>query len=172
MAEPLQVVWDALDRGDFDPHGPLHAYRARCPGHDGTGREALHVSEGTDRRVLLHCFARQCEPRLILERLGLQVGDLFPAGHHKARRSGPVSVRTSDLTEQAQVVARTLRDLNAAGMPWEAMVMCDCPFCGGPGAWLRTSSRRGNVPVVDCPEGCGPREFTLALQARRAGLMA
>src|SRR4051812_40949400 len=44
--DPLDTVWAALDAAGYDPHGQEHDFRARCPGHDGENRDALHVSEG------------------------------------------------------------------------------------------------------------------------------
>src|SRR5829696_3558874 len=83
--DPMQVVHDALEAAGCEPRGPLHDFRARCPGHDGENRDALHVSEGADRRAVLWCF-RGCEPEAIVRALGLAWRDLFPPGHRRNRR--------------------------------------------------------------------------------------
>lgn len=168
--DPLAVVWGALEHRDCSPRGSSHDFRARCPGHDGDNALSLHVAEGVDRQVLLHCFAHQCTPERIVDALGLTIADLFPAGHRRARRTSAAHVRRSDLTGNAQVVANTLAALDIARMPWQAMVMTDCPFCGSPGAWLRTAS--DDAPFVDCPTGCTTGEFTQALAYRLAGAKA
>jgi hypothetical protein len=105
--DPLTTVWEALEFGGYEPHGELHHFRARCPGHQSDNREALYVSEGADRRVLVYCHAHGCEPRLIVTAVGLTMSDLFPGGHHRARRRSLDPVRRSDLTGNAQAVAST-----------------------------------------------------------------
>lgn len=51
-------------------------WRARCPSCGGSGQK-LSVAEGDGGRILIHCFGG-CGPLLILQSLGLNVGDLFP----------------------------------------------------------------------------------------------
>jgi len=164
---PLHRLWDALERRGYQPHGPQHNFRARCPAHDGDNADALHVSAGPDGRALVWCFRCEAPAVRIVERLGLTVGDLFPAGHRKARRPPIKSAQRSDLTGNARTVANVLGALDALTRPWAAMVGCDCPYCGEPGAWLRTSSEA--APHVDCPHGCNSSEFTQALAGRLAG---
>ena len=40
------------------------------------------------------------------------------------------------------------------------MLTCRCPYCGGPGAWLRASNEQVDV---DCEAGCDAHAFTQAL---------
>jgi len=60
-------------------YGDGYVARCPCPNH-GEGRgdfnPSLSVSEGDDRRVLLHCFAG-CEAKDIAHALNLQLADLF-----------------------------------------------------------------------------------------------
>jgi hypothetical protein len=170
--DPLTTVWEALEFAGFEPHGQPHDFRSRCPAHHGDNRDALKVTEGTDRRVLLWCHAHGCEPQLIVTALGLSMSDLFPPGHHRARRRALEPVRRSDLTGNAQAVASTLHALDVLELPWWAMVNTDCPYCGSPGAWLRTTSKpdsatsKAGRPWVSCPEGCTTDQFTSALAGR------
>lgn len=50
-------------------------YLARCPVHEDR-KQSLSVSEGNDRRALIHCHAG-CEPEAILAALGLESRDFF-----------------------------------------------------------------------------------------------
>jgi len=51
-------------------------YTARCPAHEDR-TASLSISEGTDGRILLHCFAG-CGAGDVVTALGLQLADLFP----------------------------------------------------------------------------------------------
>jgi len=50
---------------------------ARCPSHDDQ-TASLSISQGQDGRVLLKCFAG-CDTVTIVERIGLQMCNLFPS---------------------------------------------------------------------------------------------
>src|SRR5689334_4577567 len=118
--DPLHTLWDALERRDCDPHGDLHNFRARCPAHQGANREALHVTEGCDRRALLHCFAHGCDPDRIVAALDLTTSDLFPAGHRRGRRRPMPAAKRTDLTGAARAVADVLAALEVIGHEWQA----------------------------------------------------
>ena len=165
ITDPLTTMWEALEFGDYEPHGQPYDFRARCPVHGGDNRDALKVTEGVDRRVVLWCHAHGCDPRLIVTALGLTMADLFPPGHRRGRRRPLEPVRRSDLDGNAQAVASTLHALDTLGLPWQAMVTTDCPYCDSPGAWLRTNSGP-DKPHVDCPDGCTTSQFTSALAGR------
>lgn len=51
-------------------------YTAQCPGHDDK-ENSLSITEGTDRRILLHCHAG-CSVKEILDSMGLKLADLYP----------------------------------------------------------------------------------------------
>ena len=57
-----------------------HDHTARCPAHEDQ-RASLTVADG-ERCVILRCHAG-CEPRAIVEALGLTWADLFPPKHGK-----------------------------------------------------------------------------------------
>ena len=162
--DPLRVAWDALEARDCKPHGKQHDFRARCPVHDGGNRQSLHVSVGADFRAVVYCFARACSAEAICAALGLSVADLFPAGHHNARRVTPPAVKRSDFTGAAAGVANTLYALEKLGKPWDVMLSTDCPYCGAQGTWLRADSN--GTLNVDCPYGCNAERFTGALLGR------
>jgi hypothetical protein len=162
--DPCRVVFDALEHHGCEPHGELHNFRASCPVHGGDNRDALKVTEGSDRRVLLWCHAHGCEPEAIVVSVGLGMGDLFPAGHHRAGKRSLEPVGRSDLARNAQAVASTLHALDTLRTPWRAMVTTCCPYCDSPGAWLRVSD--SGKPHVDCPDGCTADKFTSALAGR------
>jgi 5S rRNA maturation endonuclease (ribonuclease M5) len=53
-----------------------NGWKALCPAHDDQ-KQSLHVSEGKDGRVLIHCHAG-CSVNNICQALGIDLGDLFP----------------------------------------------------------------------------------------------
>ncbi len=53
---------------------------ARCPAHDD-GRPSLSIAEGSERRVLLRCFAG-CTIESIVSALGITLRDLFGSNSH------------------------------------------------------------------------------------------
>lgn len=59
-------------------------YLARCPAHDDP-HPSLSISEGDDRRILLHCWAG-CATQDVLAAIGLRFTDLFP--EHPRRHGG------------------------------------------------------------------------------------
>lgn len=68
----IDAVLVRLDRVRKSGRG----YTARCPAHEDRSA-SLSVSEGTDGRVLLHCFAG-CGAADVVAALGLTLADLFP----------------------------------------------------------------------------------------------
>ena len=53
--------------------------------------------------------------------------------------------------------------LEQVGEPWQLMLTYRCPYCGGPGAWLRATYDQVDV---DCQAGCDAQAFTKALLGR------
>jgi hypothetical protein len=53
-----------------------NGWKALCPAHDDQ-KQSLHVSEGKDGRVLIHCHAG-CSVNNICQALGIDLRDLFP----------------------------------------------------------------------------------------------
>jgi hypothetical protein len=136
LSDPLRVVWDALDRADCSPHGAQWDFRSRCPAHDGENPSALHVAVGVGGQAVLWCFARQCDAEQIVAALDLEMCDLFPAGHRRARRRHLPDARRRDFAGSARTVVNVLAGLQALGSDWSASVRCDCPHCGAPAAVL------------------------------------
>jgi hypothetical protein len=158
---PLRTVWDALERDGWNPQGPEHKFRARCPAHNGDDRN-MYVAEGSDGRALLHCFSRGCSVDSIRQALGLPWGALFPVGHADA-------IPISELQAQPRKgvsarVASILAGLDDLREPYVFQVFCRCQFCGSDGAWLRAHS--GGEVHIDCPNGCRTRAFMQGLSGR------
>jgi hypothetical protein len=96
--------------------------------------------------------------------LGLRVADLFPNGHYLGRRYPLQPVKRSDFDGTARKVANVLHALEQVGEPWTLMLTTNrCPYCGGPGAWLRADDDHVDV---DCPAGCDAQAFTNGLLGR------
>lgn len=154
--DPLTTVWHALDAAGCGPHGKEHDFRARCPGHEGENPEALHASEGADRRVVLHCF-RGCEPEQIVRALGLAWRDLFPAGHHHHQRRARPRPRPRGPMEVV------LDGLALAGISYRGMWVADqCPYCSAGGLWLYMGPQGG--VGAECANGCARTEILGALE--------
>lgn len=166
--DPLATVWDALERHGCDPHGQPHDFRARCPGHGGDGIDSLHVRVGADLRVVLWCFAHQCDAKDIVAALGLQMGDLFPAGHRSARRRQLAAAKRSDFTGPARTLANVLKALCELGEErWSGEIVCDCPYCGSENTRLVVSGNPNHRPYVHCrEENCTAETFQQALAGR------
>ncbi|MDQ8044535.1 MAG: hypothetical protein REI11_08015 [Patulibacter sp.] len=121
---------------------------------------------GVDGQVIAHCYARQCDIADIVRALGLQIADLYPAGHRQARRRALPSVSRSDLKGNVLSVAQTLAALDRVGRPWQLTLGFECPYCAGPAyAWLRVAE---DGPIgLDCLAGCTANEVAGSL----AGLL-
>ena len=94
----------------------------------------------------------------------VNVADLFPDGHRRARRFPPPVLKRSDFTGAAGGVANTLYALTKLEASWDLMLSTDCPFCGAQGTWLRANST--GTLNVDCPGGCDADRFVGALIGR------
>lgn len=152
MSDQLRIVWDALDVGGYGPHGQLHDFRARCPGHDGENRDALHISAGAGGIVLLCCFAHGCSTDEIVEPLGLRTRDLFPLDPGDSGRRLRAA-RREDFTGNARVAANALAALEQLGEPWAlALWLGECPNCERQHLQLSISST--GEPRVYCGRGC------------------
>jgi hypothetical protein len=141
-------MWDALERAVCAPHGEPWNFRSRCPAHDGENPNALHVSVGCDGQAILWCFAHQCGAEQIVAAVGLQMHDLFPAGHRRARRRPLPDACRADFTGSARAVANVLAGLEAVGGDWLVQLRCDCAHCGAPAAVLFAD--RSGVTLM-CP---------------------
>lgn len=61
-------------------------YSAKCPAHDDR-HNSLSISCGTDGRILLNCHAG-CEPKQIVDAMGLKMMDLYQTEKPKRNRCG------------------------------------------------------------------------------------
>jgi hypothetical protein len=163
--DPLRTLWDRLDAGGYEPHGEPFAFRARCPAHDGTNREALSVSVGADGRALAHCHAHDCDVQDVTAALGLDVCDLFPAGHKRARRVGMPEVARRDFKGPAGDVAHVLYALEQLDLGWRCELAMYCPACGDP-AKLVASSLYDTF--VSCPNFCTAEKVAQILAGKLA----
>jgi hypothetical protein len=173
-SDPLTRVRDALERADCQPRGREHDFTARCPSHpDNT--PSLHVSEGEDGRVLLHCFAG-CAAESVVAALRLTLADLFPrdplsgphwprplrdryveiAGRVNALEAGPAARGMRDADLLVDVLVQLARD----SRQFTASVMFTCPECGAGHAWIR---RNHAGLAADCDQGCDEHQVFTAL---------
>jgi hypothetical protein len=74
MSAPIEQL---LSRLDGVKRSRKNGWMSRCPAHNGDGR-SLAVTHADDGRILIHCFAHQCEAGDILAAVGMSTSDLFP----------------------------------------------------------------------------------------------
>lgn len=67
-----------------------NGYKAFCPAHDDR-KQSLHVSEGKDGRVLIHCHAG-CSVNDVCAAIGLTLKDLFPEPERQHNPATPGKV--------------------------------------------------------------------------------
>lgn len=169
--DPLAALYEDLERGDYDPRGPEHDFRSRCPGHGGDSH-SLHVCEGVDRRAVLYCFAHQCEPATIMAALGRSVRDLFPDDDGTPYRPGTGQRKRADVERDA--TATLLAHLGMAGIGWhhgrllsgeenpDFFVADYCPACASPRMLIQRASEKETI--VSCAMGCKPRAIRACLR--------
>lgn len=90
MSAPIEQL---LSRLDGVKQVKANGWMSRCPSHNGEGK-SLAITHSDDGRILIHCFAYQCEVSDILDAVGMSVGDLFP-DKLPEHRYGPVKDRKS-----------------------------------------------------------------------------
>src|SRR5690242_14583334 len=94
----------------------------RCPAHEDR-KASLTVTEGEDGRIVLHCHAG-CDPKAILDRLGLVWSDLFVEARAPRREVATYDYRDRDGRLLYQVVRfepkdfRQRRPNGAGGWVW------------------------------------------------------
>jgi len=159
--DPLQLCWDALERGGYGPHGQAHDFRARCPGHDGDNSSALHVSAGASGKVLLWCFAHGCSEEEIVTPIGLRVSDLFSVDPGDSGRRLHVA-RREDFIGKARTLANVLLAVERLEVRWGlALWLDECPNCEWPHAQISINSN--SEPRLYCHRGCELRMVEQAL---------
>src|SRR5208282_4186453 len=94
---PIELVLSRLPTATRNGDGWI----ALCPAHDDKN-PSLSITQGADRRVLLHCHAG-CSPEAVCESIGLKLADLFPG--KPERNGGPRKVvATYDYTDEGGVL--------------------------------------------------------------------
>lgn len=90
MSAPIETLLSRLDGVRQSKH---NSWMARCPAHNGDGR-SLAITYTDEGRILMHCFAYECEVSDIMAAVGMTVSDLFPTRlpeHRYAPRKHGVS---------------------------------------------------------------------------------
>jgi len=128
---------------DYGPYGKSYDFRSRCPVHNGGSRDALHVWLRADGAVAMYCHRCHANGEAVMKALGRDVRELFPPGHHNARRLPVWEARRSDFTADcsARHLVDNLHALEHVGAEWYGELRFDCPHCGSPVAVLQVSSR-------------------------------
>jgi hypothetical protein len=67
-----------------------NGWKAHCPAHDDR-RQSLHVSEGKDGRILIHCHAG-CSVNDVCAAIGLTIKDLYPEPERRRNQASPSEV--------------------------------------------------------------------------------
>lgn len=76
MSDAQQTIINAIEASTARPvRKSGNGYRTLCPYHGGKHHN-LSISDGTDR-VLLHCHSNNCDPKDILESIGLKINDIY-----------------------------------------------------------------------------------------------
>jgi hypothetical protein len=141
-APDRRPLWEALEARDLGPRGREHDFRARCPHHDGDNDQALHVWEVADAAAMVHCF-RGCGTRDVVRALGLNMRDLFPPGHDRARPIRGVG-------KPVPFADRVLHQLRKLGVPYRATPdpgfwVALCPACTSKSAlWIFETTAGGS----------------------------
>lgn len=102
-----------LSRLDKVKKSGKSSWMACCPAH-GDKNPSMVVSEGTDGRVLVHCFAQGCSIQDIVASVGLEISDLMPdrVGEY---RSGSQTFHPMDVLKAVRTdLERALIALKAA----------------------------------------------------------
>jgi hypothetical protein len=142
---PLERVLAKLPDAKRDGKG---GFMARCPAHDDS-TPSLHVSEGTDGRVLVNDFGG-CDFNAVCAALELEAGDLFPPKNGK-RGGGGVSTPGSTRATVQTPPGLTLRQYaEAKKLPLgflEGVGLSDVEL-GSPVVRIRYADVDGNEAAV------------------------
>ena len=76
MSDTLHTIVSLIEQHTGKPaRQSPKGFRTVCPGHDGKNY-SLVLSDG-DTRVMMHCHSHECDPKVILESIGLSIKDVF-----------------------------------------------------------------------------------------------
>jgi hypothetical protein len=104
MSAPLDGVLERLRSADCSPTQSGSEWKARCPAHDDRN-PSLSIKEGSDGRVLLHCFAG-CSTDAVCSALGMKTADLFDPS---TRRNGTRPKGAFDTPDEVVAFLRSKR---------------------------------------------------------------
>lgn len=162
-ADP-RVVWDALARLDYGPHGPVDNFRSRCPGHDGDNPTSLSVRLQPSGIITAYCHAYGCAPEEIVERIGLRMADLFPSDRVYTGR-GLRNARREDFTGDYRTAVNTLLAAQVLGNAVRVEIkFVECPCCESPHASVVVPA--SGEPFTHCWRECGVEAMTGGLAER------
>lgn len=101
----MSQISKLLDRLDGVRRKREGQYMACCPAHPDKS-PSLAVGEGTEGRVILHCYAG-CSAHDIVTAIGLELGDLFPPTdrHYNSMFSHMYRERPKHLEHEDRVVS-------------------------------------------------------------------
>lgn len=115
------------------------SWTAKCPAHDDR-KPSLTVTEGSDGRVLINCFAG-CAPVAVLEALGLRMRDLFPRRNGQAgttpkaesasdrkAESPPAGLVLTQYAEAKRLPVDFLRGLGLSDVSYQGAPAVRIPF--------------------------------------------
>lgn len=111
---PLDLILERLRAAGEEPRRNGEWWMAHCPAHDDSTPSLGVKEEPKTGRAVVKCFAG-CDDKIVLERLGLRVKDLFPP---KTKREEPfLSVRAGfTLEELAQAKKLPVDFLRSLGV--------------------------------------------------------
>ena len=76
MSDILHKVISAIEAVNIKPFSKSgKGFRLQCPAHDGKDLN-LYVADG-DKRLIIKCHSHQCDPKDILEAVGLSLKDIY-----------------------------------------------------------------------------------------------
>lgn len=118
MSAPIDTL---LSRLDGVKRSRKNSWMSRCPAHNGDGR-SLAITHADDGRILIHCFAHECEAGDILAAVGMSISDLFPEPlnrNHQPMRAMRHGVTALDIVRairsEAYVLTIIAHDVFAKG---------------------------------------------------------
>ena len=76
MSDILNKVVAAIEAVNTKPFQQSgKGFRLQCPAHDGKDRN-LYIADG-DKKLIIKCHSHQCDPKDILESVGLSLQDIY-----------------------------------------------------------------------------------------------
>ena len=76
MSDILNKVVSAIEADNTKPCLKSgKGFRLQCPAHDGKDRN-LYLADG-DKKLIIKCHSHQCDPKDILESVGLSLQDIY-----------------------------------------------------------------------------------------------